>query len=105
MLARTGLFRAAAQVSHRRLAAPRTALAAAAPLRLLHAAAPLRNEHDDFAPVSKAVSEADILDQIEEVRVPARSPRPASAPSSASRSQTPLSLSQARCGTCCRCRR
>ena len=46
MLARTSLFRAAAQTSHRRLA-PRAALAAA-PLRLLHAAPPLRNEHDDL---------------------------------------------------------
>ena len=63
MLAR-GMFRAAAQAHHCRLAP-----AAVPALRQLHASAPLRMvEHDDFAPVSKVVPDRDILSQIEEVR-------------------------------------
>ena len=38
-------------------------------LRTLHCSAHLRGpEHDDFAPISKAVPDTDILAQIEEVR-------------------------------------
>jgi hypothetical protein len=63
MLAR-GMFRAAAQAHHCRLAP-----AAVPALRQLHASAPLRMvEHDDFAPVSKVVPDGNILSQIEEVR-------------------------------------
>ena len=64
-----------------RPAAP-AAAAAAAPVRLQGwGTRCFGTEHDDFAPVSKAVPESDIQDQIDEARAPPRSPPPTPHPS------------------------
>eukprot|EP01045_Picozoa_sp_COSAG04_P016760 COSAG04_NODE_1428_length_6799_cov_5.203134_1_plen_81_part_10 len=52
-----------------RPAAPAAAAAAAAPVQAWGTRC-FGTEHDDFAPVSKAVPESDIQDQIDEARPP-----------------------------------
>ena len=68
-----GLFRGAVAQAHRCRLMPTLHIAgcgqAAPTFRTLHCSAHLRGpEHDDFAPISKAVPDTDILGQIEEVR-------------------------------------